>query len=170
MGSTREPIMSRDAIIQAGECALGELPTVAKKEIWNRWMKIAAAIEAIRTEAMFIAQTNIPDGHNKKYQRAHAELIKQHRFDQLSKSVRSHLIDCLKHRAEIGIWLAGLAVDQRLRMTHPVVILRNWRSATKTSARNSTQKRPSTIAGLKAKIAELERQIAQLRQGDGGST
>jgi hypothetical protein len=163
-----EPITTqRDGIIKAGELTLGELPIVAKEEIWSRWMKIAAAIEAIRTEAMFLSQVNVPDGHNKKYQRAHAELIQRHRFDQLRKGVRSHLIDCLRHRAEIESWLSGLPADQRLRMTHPVVILRNWRLATTTP--NSTTKRPSAVAELKAKITALEGQIALLRHGDGGT-
>ena len=130
-------------------------------------MQVATALDAIRTEAVLIAGSNRPDGHNKKYRRAHTELIRRHHFEQLGKDLRARLIKCLHHRAEIELWLAGLPIDQRLRMAHPAVILRHWTAAIATP--NSKVKRASITTALRARIAQLEQQLAQLRNGDGGT-
>jgi hypothetical protein len=161
-----QPISS-DQVIRDGERALDELPTATKDQIWHRWMLVAAALEAAQREAMFAAQTNEPAGA--KYARAYNELVKRHRFDRINKSDRSRLLECLRHRAEIEKWLDALPTNKRLRIVHPLVILRNWKAslppdpgAPKPEPKPSPKQRLERAhAEALEKIHRLEREIKQ---------
>jgi hypothetical protein len=161
---------SRDATIAAGERALDELPTIAKEQIWDRWMLVAAALEAMRQEGMFRAQCNEPQGA--RYMREYRSLIRGHRFDRIGSSDRARLLECLDNRVAIEKWLAALPTNKRLKITHPLVILRNWKAAQKPNLPSPIldpdNPKPPTKLTLREehavaleKIARLEGEIAK---------
>lgn len=161
----------RDQTIRAGELALDELPAIVKEQIWDRYMRVALALEAIQSEAMFIAQINAPNGRNTRYRKAHKALIEKHRFDRIpSSSDRSRLLKCLRNRIEIESWLQTLPMNKRLKLTHPLVIFRNWEAAAhKARGHGEGKKKSSRIEELRKINVELQEENNRLRASDGGA-
>jgi hypothetical protein len=118
------------------------------------WMAIAEALEVGRTESMRAAHTNVPQG--KRYERVMGDWLRSHSFYVIDKSTRTHLLECLRYRAEIDRWRATLTETERFRFNHPHTVLRKWRAATPIPANES---KPSPMAKLKAVNIELQQKL-----------
>src|SRR5262249_1535434 len=84
-------------------------------------------------------------------------------FHEIDKGVRSRLLDCLKHRAEIGGWHKTLPANKRQQLAHPNAVWRAWRKST-LSGRATVTARPSPTAKYKDEIARLENENHVLRR------
>jgi hypothetical protein len=84
-------------------------------------------------------------------------------FHEIDKGVRSRLLDCLKHRAEIGQWHKTLPANKRQQLAHPNAVWRAWRKST-LSGRAIVTARPSPTAMYKDEIARLENENHVLRR------
>jgi hypothetical protein len=157
---------SRDQAIHAGERALDELPAVAKEQIWDRWMQVAAGLEAVQQEAMFVAQTNEPTGA--RYAKTYKEIVKRHRYDRINSSDRSRLLECLRNRAAIEAWLAALPTNKRLKIAHPLVILRKWKTTLPPDPNKSERKKTPTLAQKHAEVLEENHRLKQEIERGGG--
>jgi hypothetical protein len=114
-------------------------------------------LEVGRAESMRAAHTNEPRG--KRYEKSMGEWLRSHSFHVIDKSARTHLLECLKHRAEIDKWRATLTEAERFRFNHPHTVLRKWRAATQIPSDES--KATSPVANLKAANIELQKKLSR---------
>ena len=108
---------------------------------------------------MQAAHSNRPEG--RRYNEEFSDWLKVNRFDAIHKTTRSQLIKCLKHRTEIEAWRAQLTTGERLKLNHPVAVLRRWE---KTLAKRPDNAAPkiSYVAKLNAALIESQKETAQL--------
>ena len=139
-----------DEIVRRGKDAMER-----QHQGFEDWMAIAEALEVGRTESMRAAHTNMPKG--KRYEKIMGEWLRSHSFYVIDKSARSHLLECLRHRAEIDRWRTTLTEAERFRFNHPDTVLRKWRAATPIPANKS--KPASPMAKLKAVNIELQKKL-----------
>jgi hypothetical protein len=91
-------------------------------------------------------------GH--KYNKAINAWWRRHDYGRLDKTVRSRLLECVKHRDEILRWLADPKEPKRARLNHPVRVLRAWQRATgqlpllapRAQQRSDTERLPEILA------------------------
>ena len=89
------------------------------------WLKVAAALDAARTEAMKTAGVNETIGAI--YNKAFSEVLKREHLwtDKLDSATRNNLFTLYKHRSLIEEWRAKLEPGERSRWNHPSSVLRN---------------------------------------------
>src|SRR5262245_9137644 len=107
---------------------------------------------------MRTAHINQPEG--RRYNEEFSAWLKANKFDGIEKSVRSRLLECLKHRNEIEKWRATLATSERIKLNYPPTMLRRWRS---TLASKPTPK-TSHVVKLKNAIIELKEKNARMQR------
>ena len=129
MDCVPQPMSSYSQILQVGTEAWSRLK---KNKTLADWWIVGDAFLAIRSEAMLSANTNRPEGA--KYSRECSYLLKKASkladgtgLDEIDRSTRSRLLECLAHRSEVEGWLATLPVSLRIKLNHPEVVLRRWR-------------------------------------------
>ena len=144
-----------DEIVRRGKNAMERL-----QRGYGDWMNIAEALEVGRTESMRAAHTNEPRG--KRYEKSMGDWLRSHSFYVIDKSTRTHLLECLRHSAEIDRWRATLTEAQRFRFNHPDTVLRKWRAATQVPSNES--KAPSPMANLKAANIELKKKLDRVER------
>jgi hypothetical protein len=122
---------------------------------FDDWLDIAAAVQAGRTEVMRAAGTNKP--HGKRFAKAMAAWLRERALDGIDKGVRSRLLECLKHRAEITKWRNDPKNAERQRFNHPNRVFDEWKKwkAKQAGFDLETVKRPSAVAKLKEANIEL---------------
>jgi hypothetical protein len=167
----RDPLQITTNITGLNQCNV-EIVNRAKQawqrlqhgQSWRDWLQIGAALEFLRNEALHEAHTNAPTGS--RYADTFSRRMVQCALDEVHKSVRSRLFECLQHRAEIEAWRDALPLNQRLKLNHPTTVLRHWREATKPPEKKSN-KTLSPVATLKAVVVQLEEDNDRLkRAGD----
>jgi hypothetical protein len=143
-------------------------PVIRGQEAWGRlkksladWFAVAEALHHGQHLAMLEARTNKPVGA--RFQAIMGEWLRTTGFHEIDKGVRSRLLDCLKHRAEIGGWHKTLPANKRQRLAHPNAVWRAWRKST-LSGRATVTARPSPTAKYKDEIARLENENHVLRR------
>ena len=118
-----------------------------------------------RAEIMAVLHTNRATG--KRYEHAMGKWLLKHSFHIIDKCTRSHLMECLKHRAEIEKWRAELKRKdevEHFHLNHPTTVLRKWKAATIVSDPNAPPKKPSPIAELKKTNIELQEKLHRAEQ------
>jgi hypothetical protein len=77
--------------------------------------------------------------------------LKEHRFDGMTKSVRSVAIELNENVRAIEAWRATLSDKKRKRLIHPLSNMRAWRKATNPQPRQSRikLKPPAMLGGLR---------------------
>jgi hypothetical protein len=143
-------------IVRRGQEALDR-----KRRSFDDWLLIGGALEIGRIEVMRAANTNLATG--KRYERQMAEWLHARGFHLIDKCTRSHLSDCLKHRAETAEWLAPKTEGERFKLNHPTTVLRKWRASTVVPNPNAP-KRPSPMAKLQDSLAHLEEENHRMRK------
>lgn len=136
-----------------------------KSKSWNDWIAVGDALVLGRDWAMRQAQTNRPEG--KAYNLAMGEWLVRHKLDDVDKSVRSRLIDCIENLGAIEEWRSTLPLSQRLVWNHPNSVWHQWRRAIeppkaapdsppKPTLRDSVAELSEENLRLQAHVAELE--------------
>ena len=82
-------------IVRRGQAAMQRL-----RRGFDDWMAIAEALQIGRAEVMSAVHTNQPTG--KRYEKAMADWLLARSFHLIDKGTRNRLLECLKHRADIG--------------------------------------------------------------------
>jgi hypothetical protein len=126
---------------------------------FDDWLDIGAAVEAGRTEAMRAAGTNKPRG--KRFAKAMAAWLREHALTGVEKGVRSRLLQCLKHRAEITKWRNDPKNAERQRFNHPNRVFDAWKKWKAQQAGFDLEivKRPTAVAKLKEANIELQERL-----------
>ena len=155
VGLTVKPIQVEERV-RNGQAAWFRLTNC---QAWTDWLLVAEALDVGRTAAMQAAHSNRPEG--RRYNEEFSDWLKVNRFDAIHKTTRSQLIKCLKHRTEIEAWRAQLTTGERLKLNHPVAVLRRWE---KTLAKRPDNAAPkiSYVAKLNAALIESQKETAQL--------
>mgnify|MGYP001417859242 CR=1 FL=1 len=163
VGSLYQEATAIARIIKQGQEAWRRLK---KSKSWNDWIMVGDALVVGRNWAMRQAGTNRPEG--KGYNMAMAEWLTRNKLDDIDKSHRSRLIDCIENLGAIEEWRATLTLGQRLTWNHPNIIWMHWRKAIepapvanpdsppKPTLRDSVAELSEENARLKAHVAELE--------------
>jgi hypothetical protein len=140
---------------------MGQEAMARKRRAWPDWLAIGEALQVGRAEVMRDTHTNQPTG--RRYEKAMAEWLIANGFKEIDKGVRSRLLECLQHRAEIDQWLSGLTDGERFRFNHPDTVLKRWKGSTIVRDPNATTK-PSPYAQLQAAHAQLIEENHRLQQ------
>jgi hypothetical protein len=106
---------------------------------------------------MRAAHTNEPKG--KHYERAVAEWLKAHSFDEINKGTRARLLECLQHRKQIETWRTLLTKPERFRFNHPDTVLRKWKAEGGRGGRSEPQCIPHCVEDELARPVEVLRQV-----------
>jgi hypothetical protein len=118
-------------------------------------MIIGKAFQFLRTEAMYSAHANKPQG--RRYNQEFSDLLKANGFDGIDKGTRARLFLVLGHEAAIDDWLATVPPNKRLRLNHPDTV---WRAYQKTIVKKSGGgKKPSQVETLTEENARLKREV-----------
>jgi len=141
---------------------------------YTDWVKVAAALDTARTEAMNKAGVNQPIG--RPYNKAFGEILKRERLgtDKLDSATRNQLFDLYKHRSSIEEWRAKLDPVLRSKLNHPSSVLRNWskteegrralgKSKGKGGERGGNRRR-NTAAQLKERVEQVEQLKARIKE------
>ena len=131
---------------------VGQEAMARKRRGWADWMAIAEALQVGRAELMRDVHSNQAAG--RRYEKAMADWLVANGFKEIDKSVRSRLLECLKHRTEIEQWLSRLTEGERFRFNHPNTVLKRWKGSTAVPNLNAAPK-PSPYAQLKTAHAHL---------------
>jgi hypothetical protein len=145
-----------DEVVRRGQEAMER-----KRRSWDDWLDIAEALLVGRTEVMAAVHTNTPMG--KRYANAMTEWLFARGFLVIDPCTRNHLLECLKHRAEIEKWRATLTEGERFKFNHPTTVLRKWKARTVPPDPNKP-KSPSPVAKLKEAIVQLEEDNRRMRK------
>jgi len=142
---------------------------------WGDWEKVAFAVDAARSEAMKIADTNKPVGS--RYYKAFGEVLRREELhtDKLDSAVRNLLFKIVKHRVVIEEWRQRLDPKRRNEINFPRIVLNNWgktpegRAALNPPKPGGNQqpqatapRRPRNHAQLLNENVELEEQVRRL--------
>ena len=131
---------------------------------FDDWLDMAAGVQVGRTEAMHTAGTNKPSG--KRFAKAMSAWLHEHKLAGIDKAVRSRLLECLKHRAEITAWRNDPKNKEAQRFNHPNRVFEAWKKWKAQQARIDleTVKRPSAVAKLKELNIELQERLHRAEQ------
>jgi hypothetical protein len=140
-----------DEVVRRGQEAMER-----KRREFDDWMFIAEALQVGRAQVMAAVHTNQPSG--KCYEKAMADWLVARGFHLIDKCTRNHLLECLKHRAEIEKWRTTRTEGERFKLNHPTTVLRKWQSATVVSDPNAPPK-TSAISKLKEANVELQEKL-----------
>jgi hypothetical protein len=108
------------------------------------------------------AATNRPTG--RKYNQIYGAWLTSNKFDDINKSTRCRLLQCVEHRANIEAWIATLLPAEALKLNHPDVILRRWKAATQSRSgrTNTCAKRELSAAWRTASVEERRQHLDQV--------
>ena len=107
---------------------VGQGAMARKRRGWADWIAIGEALQVGRVEVMRDVHTNQPVG--RRYEKAMAEWLVANGFKEIDKGVRSRLLECLQHRAEVDQWLSRLTDSERFRFNHPNTVAKRWKGST----------------------------------------
>jgi hypothetical protein len=127
-----------------------------KRRDFDDWMLIAEALQVGRAEVMAAVHTNQPTG--RRYEKAMADWLFARGFHLIDKCTRNHLLECLKHRANIEKWRTIKTEGERFKLNHPTTVLRKWQAATVVPD-PQVVKKPSAISKLKEANVELQERL-----------
>jgi hypothetical protein len=146
------------AVYQEGRDALNQ---ISKSEVYEQWLKVAAALGAGRAEALAAAKTNKSEG--RRYNTAFGAVLKREGLgtDKLDSAIRNQLLKIDEHRLEIESWRQQLDPARRTTINHPSAVLRNWRK-TPSGRKASPSRRETRDAHLLNQNVELKQQVEQL--------
>ena len=139
-----------DRIGRAGQAAWKRLQTCKS---WSDWMAVGEALLAGRTLAMKAAETNRPEG--KAYNQIFSQWLAHYRLNEIDKSARAKLLFVMEHRGEIEDFRAGLPINVRMELNHPVSVLRRWQAETR-GKKPKAPREPDQSESMAAHVAELE--------------
>jgi hypothetical protein len=111
--------------IKAGQQAWARLQA---HQTWGDWKTLGFALAEGRTRAMAVAKTNQPKGS--RYNKIYSGWLGARGFDDLGKSTRARLLQCMEQIEVIDTYLLTLKIDKRLKLNHPTTILSAWKRAT----------------------------------------
>jgi hypothetical protein len=140
---------------------MGQEAMARKRRGWADWIAIGEALQVGRAEVMRDTRTNQPIG--RRYENAMAEWLVANGFKEIDKRVRSRLLECLQHLAEIEQWLSRLTDSERFRFNHPDTVLRRWKASTVVPDPNAAPKQ-SAYAKLQDAHAKLIEDHHRLQQ------
>ena len=155
-----------ERIVRQGTAAWVRLK---KEKNWNDWMAVGDALLIGRTFAMNDAGMNHP--HGKGYNLAFNQWLIDARLNDMDNSDRAKLFTVMDNRPAIEQWRSTLTQTERLRLNHPTTVLRKWQQSTKVpepkesrpTMRDSVAELSEENMRLKARITELEEEVAGLR-------
>jgi hypothetical protein len=110
--------------IKAGQQAWERLQA---HQTWDDWKAVGFALAEGRTRAMAAARTNQPRGS--RYNKIYSGWLGARGFDNLGKSTRARLLQCIEQIDEIETWFRTLKADKRLKLNHPTTVLSAWKRA-----------------------------------------
>jgi hypothetical protein len=115
----------QDRIVRQGVAAWVRLK---KDKNWHDWLAVGDALLIGRGLAMYQAGTNRPSG--KGYSQEFGRWLSKNKLDDMDKSDRAKLFKVMDNLAAIEQWRATLTLTERLKLNHPVTVLRNYERAT----------------------------------------
>ncbi len=145
----------------------------ADTERWKRmgdgahlddWLACLSGLQIRRTLAMKLAHTNRPEG--KGYALHFAELMKADNLDTMDKTSISCLLwlgDDANRLQALRVLRNGMTPGQRSRLNSPISARQRVEKVLKAREEGSDAKDDKRAAS-KARIAELEREVARLKQ------
>jgi hypothetical protein len=148
--------LSEETQIRSGIEALKRL---ASGQAWTDWLVVGAALLVGRSAAMHEANSNQPVG--RRYNEIFGDWLARHGFDRIDKSVRSRLMECMDHRAEIEAWRSTLPLNKRMQLNYPATVLKHWKSATEVPKQDM---KVSPMAKVRASLAETIEENHRLKQ------
>jgi len=101
---------------------------IEKAESFEAWRSIGAALAIGKAHALRVTGANRAAGQH--YCREFGKWVKEHGFDQIPKSTRSHVIEMFENIVAIEAWRATLPDKQRRRLRGPQINVRRWRAST----------------------------------------
>ena len=116
----------QDRIVRQGTAAWKRLK---KDKSWTDWLAVGEALQVGRELAMYQAGTNEPSG--KGYSQAFSRWLVANKLDDMDKSDRAKLFKVMDNLAAIEQWRAKLTLSERLKLNHPVTVLRNYQEWTR---------------------------------------
>jgi hypothetical protein len=138
------------------------------QEAWGRlkksltdWFAVAEALQYGQHRSMLASYSNEPSG--RRFQTEMAGWLSSTGFHEIDKGVRSRLLDCLKHRAEVEAWHKTLPANKRQQLNHPNTVWRAWQKSTITG-KATVAARSSPITKYKEEVARLEDENHRLRR------
>jgi hypothetical protein len=140
---------------------LGQEAMQRKRRAWEDWLAIAEALQAGRTEVMRALHTNEASG--RRYEKAMGDWLVANGFKEINKATRSQLLDCLKHKVEIGAWRARLTDSERWKFNHPDTVLKKWKASTVVPDPNKPPK-VSSVQKLKDSVATLQEENDRMKR------
>jgi hypothetical protein len=157
-----------ECIVRRGTAAWAR---IKKHRNWDDWMLVGEALLVGREFAMRDANTNRPIG--KGYSRAFNQFLIDSKLNDMDQADRVKLLTVMEARLEIEQWRACLGKTERMRLNHPTAVFRRWRQTTKVPTAPKQNKKSvvneyhlviAENERLKARIAELEEENAELRE------
>jgi hypothetical protein len=137
-----------------------------KKDLtWEDWMMTGTALSIGRSDCL--AQVHANDTNSKLYRNAFSEWLLANGFADMDKAIRSKLFDCMEHRAEIETWRATLGLTERIRLNHPIAVLRRWKAktveglSTGSPPKSRSKQKDEIIAAQEERIDDLERRTSK---------
>ena len=148
-----------DRIGRAGQAAWKRLQ---KCKSWSDWMAVGEALLTGRTIAMQAAETNRPEG--KAYNQIFSQWLARYGLSEIDKSARAKLLYIMEHRGDVEDFRAGLPMNVRMELNHPVSVLRRWQAATKVTKpkRPKDPDQSESMKGSHPRIGSSERDTEAL--------
>jgi hypothetical protein len=134
---------------------------------WADWMLVGEALTLGRELAMREVEAKHPEG--RRYNVVMGKWLERHGFDNMDKSDRSRLMECMASREAIEQWRNSLTTTQKLQCNYPKIVLKRWRRATG-QIKTKPKKRGKTLREicneLDAENHRLKEKLARLPELD----
>ena len=128
----------------------------ASKRMWSDWtMAIGPGLIKARTQAMFMAEVNEPEG--KGYNMAMSDLLKRYELDDMDAGTRSHMLQIMEHLADVETWRAKQ--KDPLALNHPTSV---WRGFQRSSKGQDNKDRKKSAARAQQTKEELALALVEL--------
>lgn len=108
--------------IRAGQRAWDEL---RRHQTWDAWVVLGKSIDIGRAQSLLEARANRPVGY--RYNKTFSSWLAANKFDDIDKSTRSRLLQCIDNLPAIQGWLDDLKPGERADFNHPKTVLAAWK-------------------------------------------
>jgi hypothetical protein len=137
---------------------------IAVRRTWPNWQRVGAGLAILRGLAM--REIGCNNVLSKRYRDRFHQLLAHRSYRSMEPTTRKALLQCDEHASEIDEWLASLDEGRRLRLNHPVAVLRAFRASQNPRPPRSRQSRNETeLATVRQEaVAALARKDAEIKE------
>jgi hypothetical protein len=136
LGSETEP--------KSADAARAAWMRLRAHQCWSDWRLVIKHLAEGSAVAMRLAGKNERKG--RRYNEEYGGWLKDEGFADVSKTTRHCALQCADHLDEIEVFLAGLKLEQRLKLNHPSSVLSAWKRTLAKPAASSEKLKPSLKA------------------------